>query len=157
MNLLIETEIDAPAERVWYLLAHKFANIASWSSTVSASRELDRNEIAPHFDIAPSAPVAGRETTSKAGTFQEIIVEYSEADRMLLFDTDGLPGIFTTGTDRQQVTELGPGRSKVSFDVTMEARFPVSLVVPLLKRRMRKTFSLVQDELRIASEQAVQR
>lgn len=153
MNLLIETEIDAPAERVWELLAHKFADIASWSSTVSASRELNPDEIAPRFDVAASAPVVGRETTSKAGTFQEIIVEYSEVDRMLFFDTDGLPRIMTTGTDRQRVTELGPGRSKVSFDVTMEARFPARLAMPLLKTRMRKTFSLVQDELRIAAEQ----
>ncbi len=138
MNIVIETEINAPAETVWKILAHQFADIASWSSTVDQSAPIGMDEVPSGMRVAPEAPIPGRETKTKAATLREILVEYSDADRTLTFLGDGLPKVIPMASDRQTVEAIAADRCRVTFDVTMELRFPVSLFTPLLKKRIGK-------------------
>ena len=64
MQVHIETEINAPAEKVWQILAHQFADMADWTTTLSESRVVDSSELPKGLKIASNAPVPARETTS---------------------------------------------------------------------------------------------
>ena len=62
MQVHIETEINAPADRVWGILAHQFADMADWTTTLSESRVVDVSELSGGIKIAHNAPVPARET-----------------------------------------------------------------------------------------------
>lgn len=144
----IETEINAPAEDVWAALAHEFAEIDKWSSTVSESRAIDASEVPDGWEVAPTAPIPGRETTSPAGAFREIFTMYSDENMEFTFRADGLPSIIAYMADTQRVIHLAEGRSLVTFDVTMEAKGSFKVLGPILKGRFASTFGLVQEELK---------
>ncbi len=93
MDIHIETDINAPADDVWAVLGSRFAEIASWSSTVQSSRPLASEDVPPGFTVAAEAPVPGRETTTRAGTLREFLTEYSDSERVLTFRADGLPRV----------------------------------------------------------------
>ena len=144
----IETEIDAPAEEVWAVLAHEFADIDKWSSTVDESRVIDMNEVPEGWAVAQGVPVIGRETTSSAGTFREIFIMYSDEKMELTFRADGLPSIIARMTDTQRVIALDDDRSLLTFDVSMEASGIFKALGPVLSGRFASTFGLVQEELK---------
>lgn len=148
----IETEINAPAAEVWAVLAHEFAEIDKWSSTVRGSRVIDISEVPEGYEVAPSAPIPGRETASPAGTFREIFTMYSDEQMELTFQADGLPSIITYMADTQRVIPLDDGRSLVTFDVTMAVSGIFRVFGPILKGRFASTFGLVQEELKIYIE-----
>lgn len=144
----IETEIDATAGEVWAVLAHEFAAIAVWSSTVRKSRVLAISEIPAAYEVAPDAPIPGRETTSPAGAFREILTIYSDENMELTFVADGLPSFITYMADTQRVRPLADNRSLVTFDVTMKASGIFKVLGPILSRRFASTFGLVQEDLK---------
>lgn len=144
----IETEIDAPAEEVWTVLAHEFATIDKWSSTVETSRAIDVSEVPAGWEVDPDALVPGRETVSPAGAFREILIDYSDEEMDLTFRADGLPSFITRMTDRQQVIALDNNRSKVTFDVEMQASGIFRALGPILGSRFSSTFGTVQEELK---------
>ena len=148
MDIRIETVINAPARQVWVALAHEFAAIDDWSSTVDSSREIRASEVPAHMTVAPGAPVAGRETQTRAGTFREVITSYLDEDMDLTFTADGLPKVFRHVTDRQRVVPVGDDQSKVVFDVHVDISPPIRVLSPLLSRRMAKTFGIVQADLK---------
>ena len=63
MELRIETEINAPADEVWEILAHQSDDVADWTATVSESRAVDAGKY-DEIKAASTAPVPARETTS---------------------------------------------------------------------------------------------
>lgn len=152
MDLHIETTVNAPAGAVWSILGQRFADIASWSSTVRSSRALSLEDVPSGWTIANDAPVPGRETTTGAGTLRESLIEYSDSERVLTFRGDGLPRVFSLATDRQAVVEINANRSRVTFDIHVEGGLFFAVLAPLLKRRMARTFGIVQDDLRILAE-----
>ncbi|MCP4608973.1 MAG: hypothetical protein GY845_09700 [Planctomycetes bacterium] len=42
MELQITQEINAPAEKVWEILAHQFAEISEWSPRIESSRVIEK-------------------------------------------------------------------------------------------------------------------
>ena len=148
MQLHLEQEINAPAERVWAVLGQQFAEIERWSSTVETSRSLDASEVPAGVVADPAAPVLGRETVSALVTAKEILVRYSDADAELTFAVAGLPKIIKHARNTQGVRALGGGRSVVTFDVDLEAWGPFKVLMPVMRRRMSKTFSKVLGDLR---------
>ena len=148
MQVHIDTEINAPAHEVWAVIGQEFASVADWASIVDESRPLDLDEIPSSMPVAVDAPVPGRQMKSKAGTFKEVLVEYSDAERQFTFDTADLPRIMRTAKNHTRVAETGPGTSTVSFDITLEPAGPMKPVLPLLKRRMLKSWTSVQHDLK---------
>ena len=59
MQLHLEQTINASADKVWTILAHQFAEIGDWASTVHTSRVIDMSEVPNGFNVAPTAPVPG--------------------------------------------------------------------------------------------------
>jgi len=141
MELHIETEINAPAEKVWEILAHQFDDIADWSKTVRESRAIDSDEMPVGFTPASNAPFPGRETVTAVATLQEIIIDYSEENKELTFAGAGLPSFFVHAKDRQRVIPQSPDKCLLTFDVDIKLRGVFKLMEPILKRRMHSTFS----------------
>ncbi len=154
MELHIETEINAPAEKVWEILAHQFAEIGEWSSTVKESRELSAGEIPSRFIPASNAPALGRETIAGPGVkLKEVITEYSEEKMELTFEGIDLPPlVFNSGKDTQSVISKGSNKCLLTFDVDMQPRGIFKVINPLLKRRMGSTFGAIQKELKVHAE-----
>lgn len=152
MQVRIETEINAPAETVWNILAHQFGNIADWSPIVKESHVIDATEVPAGYVTAPNAPVPGRSTTTKVATLKEIITAYHEEKMELTFQGAGLPPIFSFADDKQSVLAIGPDKCVVAFDIRMEPRGPFKLLNPVLKRRFTSTMGGVQRDLKRFAE-----
>ena len=148
MDVHIETEINAPASAVWKILAHQFTEMAEWTETLSESRPLMASEIPAGFTPAPDAPSPARETTSSFAKAIEVIVEYSEEDMRLCFDTANLPFILTSASNTQSVVSLGENKSKVMWDLVIEMRGVFKIMGSLMSNRFQKTFSSIQKELK---------
>lgn len=151
MQLHLEQEINAPADAVWGVLGGEFADIASWASVVKASRPIDVGEVPASITVASTAPVPGRETTTKA-TLREILTAYSDEERSLTFEGAGLPKIVRLARNVQSVQETGPSTCKVVFDVQFDFAGPFGFLASPMKRRMTKTFGDVQTDLKLHVE-----
>lgn len=152
MDVHISTEINAPAEKVWKILAHQFGDIAEWTPVVKSSRAITAEQIPPGLTAAASAPVPARETASPAGTFTEVVTMYSEDSMEFQFDAAGLPPIFSEAIDVQRVIPKGDDQCTVTFDITMTPRGPFKLFNPILKKRFGSTMSRVQQHLKVFAE-----
>ncbi len=52
MKLQIRQEINAPADKVWTVLAHQFSEIGEWSPRIEYSRAMDMEEVPTEFTVA---------------------------------------------------------------------------------------------------------
>ncbi len=147
MHVHMNKKIEAPPDVVWRWLGPQFANIDLWSSFVKTSTALTAGDAPAPMTIAPSAPVAGRETTTKA-TLQEFITAYSDEGRTLTFDAAGLPPIVRRGRNVQSVRDDGDGTSTLIFDIDFEFKGPFKILGPIMRKRMATSLGGVQDDLR---------
>ena len=152
MKIHIETEINAPAKKVWQILAHQFGDMAVWTTTLSESRALDPSEIPEGVKVAPEAPVPARETTSSFAKAVEIISEYSETGMELTFVAANLPGILSSAANTQRVIPKGVNKCLITFDMNIEQRGIFKITNPILKRRFQSTMGKVQKELKVYAE-----
>jgi hypothetical protein len=133
MHLRLEQKMHAHPDTVWRALGTEFADISNWSTFVETSRAIDQSEVPSPWIAAPTAPVPGRVTKTKA-TLTEVLTAYSAENRSLTFYAVGLPRIIRRARDIQTVTDDGDGTCSVSFD-------------PVVKRRMTKAFAGVLVDL----------
>ena len=147
----IETEIDAPAEEVWAVLAHDFAEMDKWTATLSESRAVGANEIPDGLVPAPNALVVGRVTTSPVLTAYEIITEYDEAGMVLKFDAGNLPAFLSSAENTQSVIDLGADKSAIVFDARLALAPYLRLLNPVFGSRFSNTMLDLQDELKVTA------
>lgn len=154
IEIHLETEIDAPAEEVWQILAHQFGDIADWSATVNESRSLTMDEIPDGFDAVPNAPAPARATVAGPGiSLTEVITMYSEEAMELTFEGTNLPPlVFEYAKDTQRVIPVSANQSLLTFDVSVKTRGIFKAVNPLLARRFAASFGTVQQELKVYAE-----
>ena len=152
MQVHIETEINAPAEKVWQILAHQFADMADWTTTLSESRVVDSSELPKGLKIAPTAPVPARETTSSFAKAIEVISDYSEEKMELTFHAANLPPILSEAANTQRVVSKGPNKRVLTFDMNIGLKGVFKIMTPILKRRFHTTMSKVQGELKVYAE-----
>ena len=152
MDIRIETEIEAPARAVWEVLAHEFTEMAFWTKTLSVSRPLTASELPAGLSPAPNAPFPARETTSAFAKAVEVIVEYSEEDMRLRFDTANLPFVLKSASNTQHVVPLGENKSKVMWDLAIEMRGVFKVAEPLMRKRFQRSFGGIQQELKHYAE-----
>lgn len=152
MKVHIETEINAPAEKVWQILAHQFADMADWTPTLSESRVVDVSELPAGLKIAPNAPVPARETTSSFAKAIEVISNYSEENMELTFEAANLPPILSTAANTQRVIAKGANQSMITFDMNIGLKGVFKLLGPFLSRRFQKTMGGVQRDLKVYAE-----
>ncbi|MEM7531276.1 MAG: SRPBCC family protein [Chloroflexota bacterium] len=152
LDLHLEKEINAPAEEVWSVLAHQFAEMDKWSATVDTARVLEESEVPAGFDVAPEAPIPGRSTTAALGEIHEIFTMYSEENMEYTFRAAELPFLLNYAHNTHRVTALDDGKSMVTFDLRLELSGIFKALTPVLKGRFESTFGGVQDELKVYME-----
>ena len=130
MDLHLEQEINAPADKVWEVLAHQFAEISNWSPRIKSSRAIDISEVPAGFKVAESAPVPGRVTPNPLGELTEVLTKYSEANKTFTFEVAGPAPLFSLTANAK-----GADRCLVTFDIFFLPKGIFRLFGPLLKRR----------------------
>ena len=148
MKTRIETEINAPAAQVWQVLAHEFAQIDRWASIVETSRPIDQSEVPAGYSVAADAPIPGRQTTSKIGTFTEVFRMFSDEKREFIFRAAGLPPFIALAENHSRVIDRGPDQSTLTFEILMEPKGIFKLMNRLLRRRFGSSYGRLQQELK---------
>ena len=151
MDVHIETPINAPAERVWGILAHDFANVAHWAAGVKWSEAATADEAPADFDLAPTAPIPGR-TTDAGLVLKEFFTAFDDDGMQFTFRAAGLPRIIRLSQNTSTVVPTGAETSTVVFDIHMELVGPFALLAPVLKRRLAKGLAPVQHDLKVYAE-----
>lgn len=111
----VEQVIDAPAEQVWEVLGHQFADIGDWASLVEES--YPTSTVPGHIAIDPDAPVTGRVTVTGFGAVEEYLIEYDDAAMTYTFRAHNIPGMMLYSQNHTQVHPLDADTSKVTFDI----------------------------------------
>lgn len=147
MEIVVETEIDAPPGAVWEIVAHRFAQIAEWSSDVDSSRMAETHELAGMVPAA-SAPIAGRVTNSRVVTATEVLTAFSEERRAFTFEAVGLPKLVVP--HMQSTTTVSDDQSGGTIlRMHLQMRFSL-LFRPLgfvMKRRMTALYERLGSDL----------
>ena len=135
MELQLTQEINAPAKKVWEVLAHQFAEISEWAPNIESSRAIEMSEVPTGFKVAENAPVPGRVTPNPLGELTEVITAYSEKKKSFTFEVAGPAPLFSHTANTTKVVEQGTDKSIVTFDLQLSPKGIFNLFSPLLKRR----------------------
>src|SRR2546426_7885344 len=139
--------INAPAEKVWRVLAHGFGNIGQWASAIPQSRAVT--------DLpAPAGAEVGERVCSTAvpgfGDVQEQFMYYEEqAMRFGYQATEGRPSFLKHAENHWVVRPRGPSTSVVEARAEIEVSlFPGWFLAPLMKLQMRRAGVQLFEELK---------
>ncbi len=152
MQRTLEITIDAPAEKVWDILARRYCEIAGWTRAVQRSWPMRQEQIPPEVQVAPAAPFPGRMVVTPLGQLGEVLTEYSEPERSFTFLALGVPGIVTRSTDRTTVHALGPSRCRVTLEIELLLWGGFRILEPLLKRRIARALQPMLEDLKHFAE-----
>ncbi|MEM7141022.1 MAG: SRPBCC family protein [Actinomycetota bacterium] len=142
MHFTKSTTINAPADRVWEVVAHDFAKVGQWSSAVADSGpNLDA-------DVPDGATVGGRVcATPGFGDLKETFTSYSEADRDFTFRVSGMPSFITLAQNHVTVRPTGADTSEVTLEITMETNAVGKVMGPMFAIKLKATLNTFLDEL----------
>jgi hypothetical protein len=123
--------IEASADHVWSIVAHRFDRIGEWATVVPSSA-------AATVSTPLDAPIAGRvcQTGMRAAPeVTETVVAYDESAKTLTYQaTAGLPALVTLARNTWRVTPLTEEQTQVTHAGQLEVR---GLLGALAKRRLR--------------------
>jgi len=141
MRIARQITIDAPADEVWRVLAHRFGDVSLWASSVSGST------------WEPSAtgdPVGSeRSCATSFGNLRETIVRYDEGGRSLSYRAEGLPSVVAEGVNNWEVRPLDAGRSVVSMQAEFKLKPGIGLVMgPVMRLQLGKVLGKTSEELK---------
>lgn len=157
MEIERKTVINATTEHVWELLGPGFANIGDWFSGVLASNALEAeapSSATPSGQDGAACDISGRVCATSQGELTERITHYDDDARQFSFlVTDGLPGFVVEAGNTFSVTDLGDGRSELSFRVKIELK-PVASVLMgwLFRRKVNETADQIMADFKVYAE-----
>ena len=137
MRLQIREEItvNAPATKVWRVLAHEFESVGMWSSGVTESMAIS------DMPVLEGARVGGRVCLSDGfgGDVQEAFTYYDEQAMRFGYEAVGdIPIFFKSAGNNWHVQELDPNNSVVEFradvDLKLFPGFILLLLFPLVRK-----------------------
>ena len=139
--------INASANKVWYVLAHDFANIGQWASAIPASKAN------PNLTVPEGAEVGGRICTTAVPGFsgvEESLMSYDEHSMHFAYQaTNGRPWFLKHAENHWEVRSLGPGTSQVETRAETDISvFPGFFLVPLFKFQMGRIGTQTLEELK---------
>ena len=143
--------IDAPAAKVWDVLAHQFHDAGKWASSISHSGPRDAGPLAGDAPFAQN----GRACDTVLGPFRETIQHYDERAMRYGYTAEGdkMPFFVKSLQNNWTVEPNGPDRSTVVME--MEARLlPVfaQLMGPIMKRQFDTVLTETTDDLKVYVE-----
>ena len=152
MQRTLTIDIDATADAVWHILAHRYCEVADWTDAVKRSWPMTADMVPDDVTVAPAAPFPGRMVVTPLGQLAEVLIDWDEEARSFTFVALGVPGIVTRSTDKTTVTPTGPASCRVSLDVEMELWGPLSLLDPVLKRSISSVLIPFLEDLKRTAE-----
>lgn len=143
--------IDAPATKVWAILAHDFGHIGRWASAIPESQAVT------NLPPPEGAEVGGRVCSAAlpgVHAVREEITHYDEhAMRFGYTATAGLPSFVERAENTWTARALGPSETVVDARGELDVRlFPGLLLAPLLQRQLGRTAARVLEELKYYAE-----
>jgi hypothetical protein len=129
-------DIDVPADTVWRILAHRYCDVAEWADLVERSWPMTPEEVPSGVQVAATAPVPGRWVVTRLGELAEVLVDWSEDDRMFQFVAYGVPPFVTRSANRTTVVSVDKGRCRVTLDLEMVLWGPLKVMDPVLAKRI---------------------
>lgn len=147
IQLKDQITINAPANKVWGVLAHDFDKIGQWASAIPESKAV-ANSPTPE-----GAPVCGRVCSTAVQGFshvQEKFTYYDETSMRYGYKAvEGRPSFIKDAVNNWSVREQGPNQSVVESRAELELSFfPGVFMIPLLKLQMRITAARLFEELK---------
>ena len=142
-----QIEINAPAEKVWRIIAHEFDKMSRWSSDL-------HDTWAKKEGVAPEgAPVCGRVCYTHGfggGEVEEVFTYYNEQEMQYGYKGTVLPKYINSAGNNWRVRSLGAERSVADFMAEVDLN-PVLGV--LVKPYLRIVGSRALEELKYYAEQ----
>jgi carbon monoxide dehydrogenase subunit G len=148
MKLASQLKINAPAERVWKVVAHDFAQVGEWASGVAHSKA-NKNVPTPE-----GATVGGRVCNVPGfGTVTETFTSYDEVGKTYTFEATGLPFFVTKAFNSWRVRAVDANTTEVSFQAEMHL-MPIlgSLMAIPMKRQLTRLLDNATEELKYYME-----
>jgi hypothetical protein len=147
MEMPRQITINAPAQKVWRVVAHEFEQIGRWATVIPHSHAVT-DGAAPE-----GAHVCGRVCGASlpgVSAVQERFVYYDEQGMRFGYEaTAGLPGFITRAQNHWSVRALTPDTSLVAARGELEVRpLPGLLLLPLLQLQLGRTADQLFEELR---------
>jgi len=143
--------VNAPAEKVWQIVAHDFEHIGQWASAIPTSFV---NTNAPAVD---GAAVGGRVCTNSVAGFDDIhetFTYYDEAAMKFGYAaTDGLPGFMEAAENNWSVKPVNANKCTVEARGEVDVKaFPGLFMFPFLKWQMGRIGKQTMEELKYFAE-----
>jgi hypothetical protein len=147
LQLNDQITINAPAQKVWRVLAHEFGNIGQYASAIPVSQAVT------DIPAPEGAEVAGRVCSTAVPGFAAVREQFTYYDEQAMRfgyqATDGRPWFIKHAENHWVVRSLGPNTSVVEAQAELEVSLlPGVFLAPLLKRLMRRTGVQFSEELK---------
>ncbi|MGF1647303.1 MAG: SRPBCC family protein [Kineosporiaceae bacterium] len=151
ISVTSSAQVDAPADRVWSILADEFESVSHWASTIPVS---GHNPLA--VDVPAGAATAGRSCTIPGfGVTDERFTRFDAARRTFAYSVDAtkMPGFVTSVENTWTVRDLGSGRSEATSVATAHvAGLLGALAAPMLRMQFARTLRPTLEDLRVYAE-----
>jgi len=143
--------IDAPAQKVWRILAHEFGSVGQWASSIPVSQPV------PDIPAPAGAAVGGRVCATAVpgvAAIQEMFTYYDEQSMRFGYEpTEGRPWFVKRAENNWAVRSIGPETSLVESHAKLElASFPGIFLAPLLKLYLGRVGARFFEELKYYAE-----
>ena len=138
--------INAPAEKVWDILAHKFTDVGQWSRSISQSTI---NNDAPKVN---NSPVGGRLCDTSIGKISEEFTAYDEEGMTFSFKGVITSKLFSNVISTNTVSVIDDNSSKVTVSPEIDLKTLGMAMYPLIKMNLSKTIKGVLIDLKYFAE-----
>lgn len=143
--------INAPAQKVWHILAHEFGSVGKWASSIPKSQAV------PEIPAPKGAMVGGRVcATAVPGVpaVREMFTYYDEQSMRFGYEpTEGRPWFIKHAENHWLVRSIEPETSLVESHAELDIAFlPGVFVAPLLKLFLGRVGAQFFEELKYYAE-----
>jgi hypothetical protein len=147
MQIKGHTIINAPAADVWGVIAHQFAAIGEWASSIPTSYAAP--EVTPPVGAAVGARVCATGVRGFQDVREQFISYDEEAMRFAYQATAGLPWIVRRAENHWRVSSLDESHCRVEAQAVVDLRtVPGLLLAPLLSLQMNRLGRQTCEELK---------
>ena len=138
--------INAPAGAVWSLMGERFADIGEWSETVESS-SLDGP-----LQVGSTRTCKLKPTPAGLDTIQETLTAFDHQRQHFAFDiVTGLPSFMARVSSAWTIEELDSERTRARNELSIEVKWWMRPMLPLIGRQFQKTIKLFIAEIEAAA------
>ncbi|PCI90160.1 hypothetical protein COB18_01850 [Candidatus Kaiserbacteria bacterium] len=146
MKFSKEITINAPAEKVWDILAHKFTEVGSWA------RSIPHSVVNNEAQKVNNSPVGGRVCETSIGHISEEFIDYNEEGMTFSFKGVITSIMFSNVISTNTVEVIDENTSKVTVTPSIDLKVLGLLMYPLIRMSLSKTINEVLIDLKYFAE-----